>query len=110
MKGFDITHEIFLMKRCVCCYRSLPNGTVSRGNLILLANTVKNYRPASLLACKHGLLVILFNGREQTLPRWGRKARARVARARVARPESESSLSPQNLSPQNLRELILIDR
>ena len=44
-------------------------------NLVLLANAVKNYRSASLLACKQSLLVLSSNGR----------VKARVARARVAK-------------------------
>ena len=38
---------------------------VTGRDLVLLANAVKNYRSANLLACKQGLLVIYSHGREQ---------------------------------------------
>ena len=73
-------------------HRSLDGcvmGETSR-NLVLLANVVKNYRSASLLSCKQGLLVIHSHRREWALPRLRRKARARVARKGVVRARERS--------------------
>ena len=51
------------------------DGNVTRETLVLLADTVQNYRSASLLACKQSLLVLSSNGR----------AKAQVTRGWIVR-------------------------
>ena len=47
------------------CFKSLKQCDVSRRNLVLLAGALKNYRSASVLACKQGLSVVRSNTSQQ---------------------------------------------
>ena len=57
--------------------RSPVTGETPR-NLVLLADTVKNYRSANLLVYKHGLLVICSHGRERPSSGGGLKGIGKV--------------------------------
>ena len=77
--------------------------TCYRRNWVLLADTVRNYRSPSLLACKQGLSVKHSHGRELALLRQGVKGTGSGhGKVRVARGKGEHDKSIRSFCSENL--------
>ena len=76
---------------------------VTERDLVLLANTVKNYRSANPLVQKQGLLVMRPHGREWALSRSGRESKgsgkSRVTEAKGQGGKYEGGQRPSGLRP-----------
>ena len=70
-----------------------------RKNLVLLANAVKNYRSASLLARKQGLLAVRSHG---SCRGGGERCRFRAGQAKGSKGQGQGWPEPQVLCPEDV--------